>query len=67
MNVNFGLFPPLAGSISKDERRAALVARARADIVLWLDGKRTAAPAAPAATNRPAAPEKPIAPPAGDA
>lgn len=61
MNVNFGLFPPLAGSISKDERRAALVARARADIVLWLDGKRTAA------TNRPAAPEKPIAPPAGDA
>lgn len=64
MNVNFGLFPPLAGSISKDERRAALVARARADLVLWLDGKRTAAPAA---TNRPAAPEKPIAPPAGDA
>lgn len=64
MNVNFGLFPPLAGSISKGERRAALVARARADLVLWLDGKRAAVTAA---TNRPVAPEKPIAPPAGDA
>lgn len=64
MNINFGLFPPLAGSISKGERRAALVARARTDLVLWLGGKRTAVPTA---TKRPAAPEKPIAPPAGDA
>ena len=53
MNVNFGLFPPLAGSISKGERRAALVARARADIVLWLDGKRTAVPAARTGRPRP--------------
>lgn len=64
MNVNSGLFPPLAGSISKGERRATLVARARADLGRWLDGERTVVPTA---TNRPATPEKPMAPPAGDA
>lgn len=64
MNVNFGLFPPLAGAASKDERRAALVARARAHLGRWLDGERAAAETAP---GRPGAPEKPMAPPAAEA
>ncbi|RMD88796.1 MAG: methylenetetrahydrofolate--tRNA-(uracil(54)-C(5))-methyltransferase (FADH(2)-oxidizing) TrmFO [Alphaproteobacteria bacterium] len=36
MNINFGLFPPLAGRMGKRERRAAMVARARADLGRWL-------------------------------
>jgi methylenetetrahydrofolate--tRNA-(uracil-5-)-methyltransferase len=36
MNVNFGLFPPLAHTVKKDQRKPALVARARADLSLWL-------------------------------
>ena len=62
MNVNFGLFPPLAGAIAKGERRAALVARA--DLGRWLDGEPAAARTA---TARPGAPEKPMALPAAGA
>jgi methylenetetrahydrofolate--tRNA-(uracil-5-)-methyltransferase len=36
MNVNFGLFPPLSPPPKKDQRKPALVARARADLSLWL-------------------------------
>jgi len=34
-NVNYGLFPPLAPEPKKRERRAALAARARADLAAW--------------------------------
>ena len=43
MNVNFGLFPPLEGRLRKRERKAAMVARARADLARWLDDDRAAA------------------------
>ncbi len=37
MNVNFGLFPPLnPPPTSKDQRKPALVARARADLAGWM-------------------------------
>ena len=36
MNVNFGLFPPLASRVPKRARKAAMVARARADLGRWL-------------------------------
>ncbi len=37
MNVNFGLFPPLVPPpLSKDQRKPALVARARADLAGWM-------------------------------
>ncbi|KPF80534.1 tRNA (uracil-5-)-methyltransferase [alpha proteobacterium AAP81b] len=37
MNVNFGLFPPLSPApVSKDQRKPALVARARADLAGWM-------------------------------
>jgi methylenetetrahydrofolate--tRNA-(uracil-5-)-methyltransferase len=37
MNINFGLFPPLVPPpASKDQRKPALVARARADLAAWL-------------------------------
>ncbi|MBC7519590.1 MAG: methylenetetrahydrofolate--tRNA-(uracil(54)-C(5))-methyltransferase (FADH(2)-oxidizing) TrmFO, partial [Sandarakinorhabdus sp.] len=37
MNVNFGLFPPLVPpAASKDQRKPALVARARADLADWM-------------------------------
>jgi methylenetetrahydrofolate--tRNA-(uracil-5-)-methyltransferase len=36
MNINFGLFPPLAPPpAAKDQRKPALVARARADLASW--------------------------------
>jgi methylenetetrahydrofolate--tRNA-(uracil-5-)-methyltransferase len=38
MNVNFGLFPPLAEAAKKAERKAALTARARADLAAWIAG-----------------------------
>lgn len=38
MNINFGLFPALVPPpVSKDQRKPALVARARADLAAWLD------------------------------
>jgi methylenetetrahydrofolate--tRNA-(uracil-5-)-methyltransferase len=37
MNINFGLFPPLdPPPASKDQRKPALVARARADLAAWM-------------------------------
>ena len=43
MNVNFGLFPPLAGRVPKRARKAAMVERARADLGRWLGEGRAAA------------------------
>jgi methylenetetrahydrofolate--tRNA-(uracil-5-)-methyltransferase len=53
MNVNFGLFPPVAadaadaaagrGRPGRKERRRALVARARADLAAWIDAADAAA------------------------
>lgn len=43
MNVNFGLFPPLEGRLPKRARKAAMVARARADLARWLGEDRAAA------------------------
>ena len=43
MNVNFGLFPPLAGRVPKRARKAAMVERARADLGRWLGECRAAA------------------------
>ncbi|MFZ5608978.1 MAG: methylenetetrahydrofolate--tRNA-(uracil(54)-C(5))-methyltransferase (FADH(2)-oxidizing) TrmFO [Pseudomonadota bacterium] len=42
MNVNFGLFPPLESRSRKGQRKAALSARALADLDRWL-GRRDAA------------------------
>jgi methylenetetrahydrofolate--tRNA-(uracil-5-)-methyltransferase len=37
MNVNFGLFPPLVPPpLTKDQRKPALVARARSDLASWM-------------------------------
>ena len=36
MNVNFGLFPPVADSVRKKQRKEAYTARAKADIAPWL-------------------------------
>jgi methylenetetrahydrofolate--tRNA-(uracil-5-)-methyltransferase len=35
-NVIFGLFPPLAGRIKKQDKRARYAARAREDLSAWL-------------------------------
>ena len=43
MNVNFGLFPPPPGELRKDERKPALVRRARADLTAWLQNMQAAA------------------------
>jgi len=44
MNVNFGLFPPLAGPrVKKRERRPALAARALDDLASWLGQAQAAA------------------------
>lgn len=37
-NVTFGLFPPLPGRVRKQERRAKMVERARADFSAWQSG-----------------------------
>lgn len=42
MNVNFGLFPPLAGQVHKKARKAAYAERALSDLDAWL-GSRAAA------------------------
>ena len=36
MNVNFGLFPALETAVQKDQRKPALVTRARADLADWM-------------------------------
>ena len=38
MNVNFGLFPPLAGRVGKRERKRAYSSRALAAVDAWLAG-----------------------------
>ncbi len=38
MNVNFGLFPPLAEDVKRDSRKKAMSQRARADLSAWLGG-----------------------------
>jgi methylenetetrahydrofolate--tRNA-(uracil-5-)-methyltransferase len=43
MNVNFGLFPPLAGRIRRAERKPALSRRAMADLQQWLGQQQVAA------------------------
>ncbi len=40
MNVNFGLFPPLAGRVRRKERRPALARRALSDLEAWLGASR---------------------------
>ncbi len=37
MNVNFGLFPPLAERVRKKQRKQAYTARARDDLAAWLE------------------------------
>jgi methylenetetrahydrofolate--tRNA-(uracil-5-)-methyltransferase len=43
MNVNFGLFPPLAGRVKRRERKPAHSRRALADLDGWLGTTRAAA------------------------
>ena len=43
MNVNFGLFPPLEGTLRGKERKQALAARALSDLERWLGPIRLAA------------------------
>jgi methylenetetrahydrofolate--tRNA-(uracil-5-)-methyltransferase len=43
MNVNFGLFPPLAVRAPKKERKPLMSRRALADLDIWLDSKSAAA------------------------
>jgi len=38
MNVNFGLFPPLAEPVHKSLRKPAMAARARTDLASWVAG-----------------------------
>ena len=42
MNVNFGLFPPIAGRAKKVERKRLYTDRARADLASWLAHAGTA-------------------------
>jgi methylenetetrahydrofolate--tRNA-(uracil-5-)-methyltransferase len=35
MNINFGLFPPIAGKVKKGERKKFYTDRARADLQQW--------------------------------
>jgi len=51
MNSNFGLLPPLPEILRKDERKARLAARARADFLAWIDAQ--VAPVAPDFTGTP--------------
>jgi methylenetetrahydrofolate--tRNA-(uracil-5-)-methyltransferase len=43
MNVNFGLFPPIEGTLRGKERKQALAARALGDLERWLGPVRLAA------------------------
>jgi len=43
MNVNFGLFPPIEGTLRGKERKQALAARALSDLERWLGPVRLAA------------------------
>ncbi|API58233.1 methylenetetrahydrofolate--tRNA-(uracil(54)-C(5))-methyltransferase (FADH(2)-oxidizing) TrmFO [Tardibacter chloracetimidivorans] len=46
MNVNFGLFPPLDGRTRKNERKVAMVARARTALGEWVEEAQAVEPAA---------------------
>ncbi|UAK26126.1 methylenetetrahydrofolate--tRNA-(uracil(54)-C(5))-methyltransferase (FADH(2)-oxidizing) TrmFO [Sphingomonas nostoxanthinifaciens] len=56
MNVNFGLFPPLAERSKKADRKGLMAARARTALTAWTEGDRSVASAngsiAEAATPR---------------
>ena len=43
MNVNFGLFPPLAGKLGRKQRKPAYCRRALADLDAWLGAAQAAA------------------------
>jgi methylenetetrahydrofolate--tRNA-(uracil-5-)-methyltransferase len=43
MNVNFGLFPPLAEKLARKHRRPALSKRALSDLEAWLGREDAAA------------------------
>jgi methylenetetrahydrofolate--tRNA-(uracil-5-)-methyltransferase len=43
MNVNFGLFPPIEGSLRGKERKQALAVRALRDLDRWLKPRALAA------------------------
>jgi folate-dependent tRNA-U54 methylase TrmFO/GidA len=43
MNINFGLFPPLARQVKRAERKPALAHRALADLDGWLAAPAKAA------------------------
>jgi methylenetetrahydrofolate--tRNA-(uracil-5-)-methyltransferase len=49
MNVNFGLFPPIAGSSKGKERKQAMAARALDDFDRWLNPSLDKLAQAPAA------------------
>jgi methylenetetrahydrofolate--tRNA-(uracil-5-)-methyltransferase len=51
MNSNFGLLPPLPEILRKDERKARLAARARADFLAWIEAQ--VAPLTPDFTGTP--------------
>lgn len=40
MNVNFGLFAPLEEAVHKKQRKAAITARARADLAAWMSASQ---------------------------
>ena len=55
MNVNFGLFPPIAGKTKKADRKRLYTDRARAALAAWLNPPAAPAAAGPRADNSPAA------------
>jgi methylenetetrahydrofolate--tRNA-(uracil-5-)-methyltransferase len=42
MNVNFGLFEPLADKVHKKSRKAAMTGRARTDLACWITAQQIA-------------------------
>ncbi|MET0154208.1 MAG: methylenetetrahydrofolate--tRNA-(uracil(54)-C(5))-methyltransferase (FADH(2)-oxidizing) TrmFO [Candidatus Binatia bacterium] len=55
MNANYGLFPPIGGSLRGRDKRGALGRRAAADLERWIDDEEIA-PAPPEASRRRYAP-----------
>jgi methylenetetrahydrofolate--tRNA-(uracil-5-)-methyltransferase len=51
MNANYGLFPPIAGSLRGRDKREALGRRAAADLERWIEDEEIA-PAPPEASRR---------------
>ncbi len=54
MNVNFGLFPPIAGRTKKADRKRLYTDRARAALAAWISPPPPPAPAPEPADNSPA-------------